>query len=88
MTTTIANILVGYGFEARGKELVWGFGSLVYGQRVTVRKIGNDLYKVSRHDWLYNCDGDVVRDEREEAILHGALALQYIFEKVELFRRY
>ena len=41
-----------------------------------------DLYEVTIAHWLYDCDGDPVMDTRETRVLHGALALAWVFEEM------
>lgn len=85
MTTTISAILSNYGFETRhDRTLWWGVGSLVWGHIVEVRNLGRDLYEVKHHTWCYDGDGECVADERTTSVLHGAQALQYLFERCPL----
>lgn len=87
MKNSIVKILVGYGFEVQSDStLWWGVGSLVWGHIAEVTPLGKDLYKVQYRRWLYNDCGECVADVRETAVLHGALALQYLFERLPLFR--
>lgn len=85
MTTTIFDILALYGFETRSTDVVWwGIGSLVWGHTANVQSLGNDLYEVVYHEWFYDCSGECVLDERTTSVLHGALLLQYLFERLPL----
>lgn len=87
MKNTILNILATYGFETRADGSVWwGIGSLVWGHVAEVKPLGNDLYEVKYHTWFYDPDGNPAKDERATATLYGALMLQYLFERLPLFR--
>lgn len=87
MKNSIVKILVGYGFEVQSDgTLWWGTGSLVWGHIAEVKSLGNDLYEVRYHSWLYDSYGDCLKDEVAASVLHGALALQYLFERLPLFR--
>lgn len=81
-TTTIVATLATYGFEARPSCFFWGIGSLVWGHTASVKVLGADLYEVIIAHWLYDCDGDPVMDTRETRVLHGALALAWVFEEM------
>lgn len=84
----ISDILTGFGFETRSdKTQWWGIGSLVWGYTAEVRNLGNDLYEVKYHAWKYDCDGELCKNEDTKSTLHGALLLQFLFEKLPLFRR-
>ena len=80
--TTITATLATYGFEARPSCLFWGIGSLVWGHTASVRKLGADLYEVTISHWAYDPDGEPMADTRETRVLHGALALAWIFEEM------
>ena len=84
---SIISIFENYGFRARADHsLEWGVGSLVWGHYATVKAVGPDLYKVRYRVWWYNEDMDPVLEENTEVVLHGALALGYLFERLPLFR--
>ena len=90
MTTSssIFQILALYGFEPTyHKQMWWGCGSLVWGKTAYVRRVGRDLYEVKYHIWSYDQDGDPLVDATEVHTFHGALALQFLFEKL-FFRPY
>ena len=86
MTNSIARILSLYGFETRhnGSQW-WGTGSIARGQAVVVTALGNDLYKVEHHRWFWD-GGDHEVDERSTTVLHGAVMLQHLFERLPLWR--
>lgn len=86
---TITNILGNYGFEARtARKQYWGCGSLMWGYEASVNSLGNDLYEVKYHHWYYNGMWDDTEIDSEEVVtLHGAQMLQYLFERLPLFRR-
>ena len=80
---TITSILSLYGFETRADGAQWwGTGSMVWGHIAEVRHLGRDLYEVTYHGWDYDCDGELVADERTTAVLHGARLLQFLFERL------
>ena len=80
--TTITATLVTYGFEARPSCFFWGVGSLMWGHTASVKALGSDLYEVTIAHWAYDEWGDPIRDTRETRVLHGALALAWIFEEM------
>lgn len=89
MKTTIFGILDNYGFERKNKSTMrWGCGSLVWGHIAEVKNLGNDFYEIRYHRWQYDEWGEPVIDEQISTVLHGALALQYLFERLPLFRRW
>ena len=80
-------ILAAYGFvPARytADALWWGVGSLVWGYTAEVRCVGKDLYEVKYHTWYYDSYGECVEDREETLVLHGALMLQYLVERLPL----
>lgn len=82
---TITNILSTYGFETRADgSQWWGCGSLVWGHIAEVQNLGNDLYEVKYHEWYYNDCGECLKDERSVTVLHGALLLQFLFERMPI----
>ena len=84
---TIPAILKGYGFETlRGNSVWWGCGSLVWGHTAEIKPLGKDLYEVKYHHWYYDSWGDPVVEEEETLSLHGAKALEYLFERLPLWR--
>lgn len=89
MANTITEILTTYGFETRSNHtLRWGAGSLVWGYTAEVKPLGGDLYEVKYHEWHYNSEGECLKDEEAKATLHGALLLQYLFERLPIFSHY
>jgi hypothetical protein len=82
MTTTIIATLAAYGFEARRADFFWGIGSLVWGHTASVKALGADLYEVTIAHWAYDPDGEPMMDTRETRVLHGALALAWVFEEM------
>ncbi len=82
MTNSIAATLTAYGFETRPLDMVWGVGSLVSGHLASVKKLGADLYEVTISHWSYDQWMDPITDTRETRVLHGALALAWIFEEM------
>lgn len=87
MTTTITSILLTNGFETRSENtLWWGIGSLVWGWIAEVRDLGGDLYEARYQHWFYDQWGDPVEDTDEVVVLHGARALEYLFERLPLWR--
>lgn len=89
MASTITGILSTYGFETRtdGSQF-WGAGSLVWGYTAEVRNLGNDLYEVKYHEWYYDSWGECLKDERSVTTLHGALLLQFLFERTPICSYY
>lgn len=86
MTNSIFSILLGYGFESRiDGSIHWGTGSLVSGQYAVIRSLGKDLYEVTYKEWFYDPDMEPLKDEESVLVLHGALLLQYLFERLPLF---
>jgi hypothetical protein len=86
MTTTIASILINYGFTTqRDGSLFWGQGSLVWGTTATIKNKGGNAYMVKYHKWAYDCDGEPIIETVETVSLYGAQALGYLFEKLPLF---
>lgn len=86
---TIANILATYGFETRSNHTMWwGCGSLVSGCTADVTPLGNDLYEVKYHEWYYDSWGECRKNENEKIVLHGALLLQNLFERLPIFYYY
>ena len=83
--TSIMDILSSYGFETRGERLWWGIGSLVWGHIAEVRSLGGDLYELHYREWFYDSWGECLKDEDTTAVLHGALLLQFLFEKLPIF---
>jgi hypothetical protein len=80
-------ILATYGFEPTpfsAKTLWWGVGTLVWGDTAEVKRVGKDLYEVKYHSWFYDSYGECLKDDRETVILHGALMLQYLVERLPL----
>ena len=86
MTSTIKGILSTYGFETRtdGSQW-WGVGSLVWGYVAEVKSLGGDLYEVRYREWFYDQYGECLTDEDVKTVLHGALLLQYLFERLPIF---
>lgn len=82
MTGSISTTLNNYGFD----NGFWGCGSLVRGITATVAYKGGNVYVVRYHKWEYDCEGEVVIDTEETVSLYGAQMLQYLFEKLPLFR--
>lgn len=84
--TSIFNTLTTYGFQSTlPNTMMWGVGSLVWGHTVIVAYRGNDIYDVTIHQWLYDQNGDEVRDTTETRTLHGALALAWVFDGMPSF---
>ena len=80
---SIMNILKTYSFEIREDNTMWwGIGSLVSGHIADVKYLGQDLYRVAYRRWMYDSYGDLVVDKDEYVVLHGALMLQYLFERL------
>lgn len=78
-------ILATYGFEPKrfaADTLWWGVGSLVWGYTAEVRRVGKDLYEVKYHTWYYDSYGECLEDREETHILHGALMLAYLVERL------
>lgn len=89
MMTSILKILETYGFETRANHtLWWGVGSLVWGHVAEVRYLGRDLYEVRYRTWFYDSWGECLKNEDTKSVLHGALLLQYLFEKLPIFSYY
>lgn len=87
MKNTITAILSNYNFVIRSnKSLYWGTGSLVWGYTAEVKDLGNDLYEINYHHWSYDEWGEPMVEETTKTTLHGALALQFLFERLPLFR--
>ena len=86
MASTIKGILSTYGFETRtdGSQW-WGVGSLVWGYVAEVKSLGGDLYEVKYRSWYYDSWGECLRNEDVKSVLHGALLLQYLFERLPIF---
>ena len=81
--TSIFTTLAAYGFQSTARNsMMWGIGSLVWGHIATVTYTGDDTYIVTIHQWLYDQDGDPIRDSKETRTLHGALALAWIFNEM------
>ena len=66
--------------------LWWGHGSLMWGDTIKVREHGADLYEVTTHHWLYDEDGDPVKDEEKTEVLHGAQVLELAFSQFPIWR--
>ena len=66
--------------------LWWGHGSLVWGDRMIVKDLGDDLYEVTTEHWFYNCDMDPVEDTHEVQTMHGAQVLEVAFRDFPLWR--
>lgn len=81
MKNTIVDILNMYGFKARAAEFVWGVGSLAWGHTISVKALGNDFYEITIKHWFCNPSMELVRDTNETKVLHGALALSWIFKE-------
>ena len=87
MTKSIFSILLGYGFQSRNDGSIhWGCGTLVSGYYAIVRHIGKDLYEVTYREWFYDPDMEPLKDINTVSVLHGALLLQYLFERLPIFR--
>lgn len=77
---TINRTLSAYGFQTRDNgSLFWGTGSLVSGHTVSVKAMGNDMYEVSVSRWDYDQYMEPIYDTDETRVLHGALALAWVF---------
>lgn len=89
MANTITGILTTYGFETRPDHTQWwGVGSLVWGYIAEVKSLGGDLYEVRYREWYYDSWGECLKDEDVKTVLHGALLLQYLFERLPIFSYY
>ena len=89
MANTITSILSTYGFETRANGAQWwGVGSLVWGYTAEVRNLGNDLYEVKYREWYYDSWGECLKDEDLTEVFHGALLLQFLFERMPIFSYY
>lgn len=85
---SISEILSIYGFETRPNHTQWwGIGSLVWGYIAEVKPLGGDLYEVRYQEWFYDSWGECLKDEDVKTVLHGALLLQYLFERLPLRAR-
>lgn len=96
MTNTIIATLITCGFvtpdqiNARVEpcDCAWGRGAWVSnGTFVTVKALGGDLYRINYRRWWWD-GGDNEGETREVVTLHGALALQYLFERLPLWSRW
>ena len=87
---TIMNTLKANGFRSHYIptycDLWWGTGSLVWGYTTYVTQTGPDLYVVRYHHWDYDEWGEPMVEVEETRLLPGALLLQYIFERLPLWR--
>ena len=89
MQKSIMAILSDYGFETRRDGSIWwGTGSLVWGHTAEVKSLGGDLYEVKYHYWYYDSWGECLANEDVKTVLYGALLLQYLFERLPLWRFY
>ncbi len=75
----MATLAVNHFQPASKGGLWWGHGSLMWGDSIVVRSLGEDLYEVTTHHWFYNSDGEPVEERKETLILHGARVLELAF---------
>lgn len=95
MTNTIISTLLTCGFITPDKikthiehcNCIWGHGAgLTNGAFVTVKALGNDMHRINYRAWWWD-GGDNEGETREVVALHGARALQYLFERLPLWER-
>ena len=85
---TIMDTLVVNHFERKPDGTVWwGQGSwLVWGDIMRVKHLGGDRYEVTTEHWDCNEYMDLVKDEKETSVLHGAEVLELAFSEFPLWR--
>jgi hypothetical protein len=87
ITITIMQTLAVNHFEEQPSGILWwGHGTLVWGDVIKVKDLGNDLYEVTTEHWYYNCDMDPVVDTHKVQTMHGAQVLEVAFSDFPLWR--